>query len=431
MSRILVSCNDRLGEKRAGPAIRALELVNFLATHTSHSISLLGPGEVVALPAQVVRFSPAGLRQAWTVFRQNDVIIAPAFKLSHLFLLTWMRKTVIFDAYDPVPLEILEQHRESPAKQKRFMQYFHTQVLNLALRRADVIWCASERQRAWYLGILSSLGRIQPESYALDPNLKKLLQIVPFGLPETAPQHTKQVLKGVVPGIEENDFVVLWGGGIWNWFDPETAIQAVALVAKQFPQLKLFFLGIQHPNPVVPAMKKCAQAVELSQRLGLTGKSIFFNEGWIPFNERQNYLLESDLAISIHEMHLETEFSFRTRILDYLWAGLPMVVTEGDVWSEVITQRELGYTVSPHDVERLAEILTHSLNQPAELLEIHQRVEAVANEYTWSRWLTPVAQNLESPLPRGTHLSWWKKKKLSWDLLWVAFVSLGHTRYFT
>lgn len=430
MARILVWCNDRLGAKRAGPAIRALELANFLATHTPHAISLMGPGEALELSPGIVRFSPTGLAHAWRIFRQHEVIIAPAFKLSHLLMLTWMKKTVILDAYDPVPLEILEQHRDSVHGKKYFMQWFHTQVLNLALLRADVIWCASDRQRAWYLGLLSGLGRIDPEAYAADPNLQRLIKIVPFGLPSHAPQHTQQVLKGVVPGISENDFVVLWGGGIWNWFDPETAIQAVALVVKQFPQLKLFFLGIQHPNPVVPAMKKCTQAVELSERLKLTGKSIFFNPGWVPFEDRQNYLLESDLGLSLHESHLETEFSFRTRILDYIWAGLPMVVTEGDVWSEVIQERQLGYVVGAHDVERLAEVLSHAVAQRSELLEIHQRVLAMANEFSWERLLAPATQHLADQLTAGRHLNYWDKTLLSGKLLRVATVSLVHANSF-
>lgn len=430
MGRIVVWCTDRLGEKRAGPAIRSLELVRFLASNTQHSISLMGPGEVVELPSGVARLEPTGLWGTWRVFRQMDIIIAPAFKLSHLLLLTWMRKTVVLDAYDPVPLEILEQHRESPAAKKQFMQYFHTQVLNLALRRADVVWCASERQRAWYLGLLSGLGRINPEQYTTDPTLQHLLKIVPFGLPSQAPQHTTQVLKGVIPGIGENDFVVLWGGGIWNWFDPETAIRAVAAVTAQFPRLKLYFLGIKHPNPAVPEMKKCTRAVELSQELGLLGKSIFFNEGWIAFDQRQNYLLEADIGISIHELHLETEFSFRTRILDYVWAGLPMVVTEGDVWSEIIQERKLGYVVPPHDVERLAEVLSHTLTQPSDLLDIHQRILGTANEFTWSRLLLPATQDLPTIQTGGDHLSWWKKKMLSCDILRVSVMSLLQLSYF-
>ena len=34
-------------------------------------------------------------------------------------------------------------------------------------------------------------------------------------------------MKGAYPGIDKNDRVILWGGGIWEWFDPLTLIRAV------------------------------------------------------------------------------------------------------------------------------------------------------------------------------------------------------------
>lgn len=428
--RILVCSNDRLGQKRAGPATRALEITSFLASHTQHSISLIGPGEDVDLPAGVDRFTPQHLLGMLRLYLRQDVIIAPSFKLSHLLLLYFLPKTVVLDGYDPVPLEILEQHREAPIRKKKFLQYFHTQVLNLALGRADVVLCASERQRHWYIGLLSALGRIDPVQYPDDPKLDRLIQLVPFGLPEQAPEHKKQVLKGVVPGILEDDFVLLWGGGIWNWFDPFTLIQAVQVLHQRLPKIKLYFLGIQHPNPLVPEMKKCTQAIDLAKSLGLYGTTIFFNEGWTPFEQRQNYLLESDLGLSIHEDHLESEFSFRTRLLDYIWAQLPLVVTDGDVWSEIVREKNIGFVVGPKDVEQLAEIISHAYSNRAELQEIKQRLLSVRQEFTWSRTLQPLMTDLESPVGHGTHLTWRKRVCLSLCIVWVAGTSLLHWSYF-
>ncbi len=38
---------------------------------------------------------------------------------------------------------------------------------------------------------------------------------------------TRPAIKGVVPGIGPDDKVILWGGGIYNWFDPLTLLRAV------------------------------------------------------------------------------------------------------------------------------------------------------------------------------------------------------------
>src|SRR5207237_1289819 len=155
------------------------------------------------------------------------------------------------------------------------------------------------------------------------------------GVPPEPPPHTRPVLKGVYPGIGEDDKVILWGGGIWEWFDPLTLIQAVDRIRQTRPEVKLFFMGVKHPNPLVPEMEMTARAIALARELGLEGSAIFFND-WVPYEERGSYLLEADVGVSLHFDHLETRYSFRTRVLDYIWAGLPVVCTAGDAVGEMV-----------------------------------------------------------------------------------------------
>ena len=77
-------------------------------------------------------------------------------------------------------------------------------------------------------------------------------------------------------------------------------------------------------------MRMAVETQRLAAELGLDGTHVFFNQDWVAFDDRQNYLLDADVGVSTHLDHIETEFSFRTRILDYLWAGLPIVATDGD-----------------------------------------------------------------------------------------------------
>ncbi len=75
------------------------------------------------------------------------------------------------------------------------------------------------------------------------------------------------------------------------------------------------------PTPTSPRCAWPSRPGALADELGLTGRHVFFNEEWVPYDERQNYLLDADVAVTTHFHHVETEFSFRTRVLDYLWAG--------------------------------------------------------------------------------------------------------------
>ena len=108
--------------------------------------------------------------------------------------------------------------------------------------------------------------------------------VVPFGVSDAPPRHKQQVLKGVVPGIGPDDKVVLWGGGIYNWLDPLTLIRAIDKLRSRVGTVRLFFLGLRHPNPNVPEMRMAVETRRLAEELGLVGSHVFFNEGWVEYD---------------------------------------------------------------------------------------------------------------------------------------------------
>ena len=94
-------------------------------------------------------------------------------------------------------------------------------------------------------------------------------------------------LRGVVPGIGADDRILLWPGGIWNWFDPLTVIRAVHELSQRRDDVRLFFLGAPAPEPGVPEMAMAgARRVALAEELGLRDRVVFFNFGWVPYAER-------------------------------------------------------------------------------------------------------------------------------------------------
>jgi hypothetical protein len=134
----------------------------------------------------------------------------------------------------------------------------------------------------------------------------------------------------------------------------------------------------------------------LSQELDLSNRTVFFNE-WIPYAERENYLLEADLGVSLHQDHLETRFSFRNRFLDYMWAGLPMVATRGDVISEQVRAHNLGRVVEPGDVKGVAEAIESLLEMPNLRETCRPRFEQVAASFRWEVATRPLVEFCLSP----------------------------------
>jgi len=227
--------------------------------------------------------------------------------------------------------------------------------------------------------------------------LRDLVTVVPFGVSDASPRQTRPVLRGVVPGIGPGDKIVLWGGGVYNWFDPLTLLHAVDKLRSRVPSVRLFFLGLKHPNPHVPEMRMAVATRELANELGLTDTHVFFNEGWVDYDDRQNYLLESDVGVSTHLDHIETEFSFRTRILDYIWASLPVVATGGDSLAEIIERHGVGRTVPAEDVDALEEALFELLADDGANRACRENMQVVAEEFRWSRVLQPLAAFCRAP----------------------------------
>ncbi len=106
------------------------------------------------------------------------------------------------------------------------------------------------------------------------------------------------------------------------------------------------------------------QAIELAQQLGLYNQAVFFNDRWVPYAERGSYFLEADIGVSAHQAHIETRYAFRTRLLDYMWAGLPMVVSGGDELADMVAARGLGQVVPIGDSDGFAQAILALAGQP-------------------------------------------------------------------
>ena len=200
-----------------------------------------------------------------------------------------------------------------------------------------------------------------------------------------------------MPGIGPDDKVILWGGGVYNWFDPLTFIRAVARLRSRIPEVRLYFMGMQHPNPGVPTMRMATQTRQLAEELDLVDRHVFFNDGWVAYDERQNYLLEADVGVSTHFDQVETSFSFRTRILDYIWASLPIVATAGDSFGDLIERSGFGITVPPEDEPALEEALYQLLSDDERNAACRTAIADHLDTFRWTRVLEPLRQFCRAP----------------------------------
>jgi hypothetical protein len=354
-------------------------------------------------------------------------LICSGFGLHRYPFLGRLPQPIVVDLYDPFVLENLEIHADKPLAEQAGFHRFNQAVLNEQLARGDFFVCASEVQRDFWLGMLLAIGRVNPYTFAADRTMRGLIDVVPFGISEEPPIRRRPALKGVYPGIATGDKVVYWGGGLWEWFDPLTAIRAMAEIAPQRPDVKLFFAGVRHPNPEVPPVRMAEAARRLSDELALTGRSVFFHS-WVPYAERDSYLLDSDVAVSLHFDHVETRFAYRTRLLDYIWAGLPMVVTGGDVLAQLAEARGLARLVAPESPREVAHALLAGLTEPENRARVAEAARILAAELSWSRTTKPLVDFCGAPHRAAGPAGSLAPSGLKWSLLpraWRSWRSRG------
>ncbi|MDT7712516.1 MAG: hypothetical protein QOG46_1205 [Pseudonocardiales bacterium] len=399
--RILVITADAVSARMAGPAIRAWNMAEVLSGE--HEVRLISLNQHCASPAADFEVRHVAPHAMDPELKWAQLVILQGHVLEQIPSLKTSNHVIVVDIYDPMHLEQLEQARDLGEQARTQIVDAVTGVLSNQLRRGDFFLCASERQRHFWLGHLAAIGRLSPTVYDADPTTRSLLAVAPFGLSGKPPQRTGSGLRDTLC-LGPREKVVLWAGGVYSWFDPLTLLHAVHALRAERDDLRLVFLGMRHPNPDVPEMGMAGQTRRLAQTLGLTGEYVFFNETWVPYAERQNWLLDADAGVTTHFEHVETTFAFRTRVLDYLWSGLPIVTTDGDSFAELVGTERLGVVVPAQDPVALAAALQRVLYDDAFAAGCRDRIAAVAQRYTWEAALAPLVGFCRHPRPAPDRL---------------------------
>jgi glycosyltransferase involved in cell wall biosynthesis len=389
-ARVLVLSSEPVAERMAGPAIRAVELARALAQE--HEVTLAAPGGDASSRPAGVRFLDAGFsdyERLVAAAREHDVVVAQELPPTLLGRLADLPARLVLDLYNPIVLEVLEAVAARPARAQRRIQGLIAARALAQCAVADLVLCASERQRDLWLGGMALGGLIELDAYRRDPGLRSLVDVVPFGIPESPPPEPTGAIRAAFQGIGESERILLWAGGIWGWLDAATPIRAMA----RLEDAHLVFMGIGRPGLAETGQEPFGlRARELARAEDLDGERIHFNDGWVPYAERGAWLAEADLGVSAHLDHLEARFSFRTRILDYLWAGLPVVTSSGDALGDLVAAGGLGHAVEPGDVDGFAAACAALLGDAAEYEATRARIAELRPRLAWREAAHPLVE---------------------------------------
>jgi glycosyltransferase involved in cell wall biosynthesis len=403
---LLIVSHDVVAARMAGPGIRSYHLARVLAQHVgvtlavpnSPSRELPTPGFTIKTYAQDQWASLAPLVQ------QADVCLVACDVLNQFPQIGESDAHIVIDGYDPLLAEWLALNVHLNPARREEMWRRRMAELNRQYLWGDFYLCASERQRDWWLGLLEASGRINPMTYAGDPSLRNLVDLVPYGLDSRHPQRDQPVIKGVWEGISASDIVVLWGGGLWPWLDPFTAIRAIGEIWRQRQDIKLVFPGAIHPNPTMAKMQTHVEAAKaLTKELNLLNQAVFFGD-WIPYTAWDDVLLESDLAVTLHYDTLETRLAFRSRLFEYIRGNLPIVATRGDATSELVARYGLGRCVDYQADAQVAAAILELVETPKHNLDT--AFAQARAQLTWEQAAQPLIRYCRQPWRAADRQVW-------------------------
>ena len=397
---ILVISHDRVGPSMAGPGIRYHKIATHLSKQHNVTLAVFNPHYIENLKDVSYKPIDINIHNFKNEFSKYDCIIALWLSDEMIEFAKSQGIVIIFDLYAPVPVEDLVQRVFGKNVNSQSDYDYGQMIQNYGhfIRNGDFILTSNEQQRDFWIGYAFANHKICPSSQS-HRSIDTYFGICPMGIDLSEIKHKDRLdlLCKRVKTIKKDDFIIVWTGGIWDWFDAQTPIKALSrLVNGGEKNIKLIFLGTKHPNDDVPAMAETEKARNLANKLGLINKNVFFLDGWLPYNDRISYLARADLAIYAHKPSVESRFSHRTRVLDHILMALPTIATCGDYFSDFINKYELGISVQPFDDKSMAEAII-SLNKNKKLVKkIKENIINIRFKFTWDCTLKELDEFINS-----------------------------------
>jgi len=377
----------------SAPGIRASAQAQVLAEHV--------PGAQVTLAGQNADASgPPGAPYrvvAWTsknivrLVADHDIIVSSGLppQIAPFFF----QKRFVADLFSQYAMEWMEVGLQHYRGFGRRAWVERTRAwLSMQLTAADFVICNNERQRDSYLGTMLSLGIVSNRAFAADRTLRRLIDAAPHGIRRELPDWSApRVLRGVHPGFREEDTILIWNGGIIQWYDPGTLLEALRRLGRE--DIKLLFLGASYPGiGDLGKGPRFQDAKAIAAANGQLNRTVFFEEGWVSHDDAARYVMEADIGVCTYWDNLETRYAHRTRFLDLIWAERPFICTHGDILAEEVERRGWGIVVPQQDPEALARAIAKLADDKAFWQQCRRNLAAARAELQWEVTQRPLIE---------------------------------------
>lgn len=295
---------------------------------------------------------------------------------------------LILDGYVPIHIEMSARNSDNLDREYDAFN-FENKIWTKALRRGDILLCANEAQKKFYTGVMAQVGRINPITYGDED----LIQIVPYGIyREKAVAKNDPVSKLVK---NKKAFKLLWFGGIYPWFDLANLLEAVKNANKTTP-IELIMVGVKNPfNQHPDFIKRYEEVMDYIKNNNMD--EIVHVTDWVKFEDRAEWYLGSDAVVLINNIGMENTLAWRTRLVDYVWADLPIVTNGGDPMSDILEANKAVYILPDLDVKTIEKEIIKISKDKETLKQVSTNLSKVRRLFYWDK----VTENLSKLISKG------------------------------
>ncbi len=225
------------------------------------------------------------------------------------------RAPVWMDLFGDAITEVQSKAELHPdRREENDRMYFHVwRLLLRVLYHGDRFSALSDRQREAVIGQLGPAGRLGRRTRG-----EHLVHTIPFGIfPEDVPE------PDVTEGGEERDlFTVMWCGSFNTWMDVDALVQGVAQALGEEPRLRLLVVGGRIAGYNDESFERFSSGI---QAAGVE-ESVELRD-WCSLEETRHLYARCDVGLSIDRYTYEAVLGSRTRIVNFLAAGKPVLST--------------------------------------------------------------------------------------------------------
>jgi len=386
MTRVLCFSYERLFYPNgilSGPGYRLWEIASALQ-RKGHKITIAELDHKKDYKKDNIEFISWDTERLHNIDKEFDVAFIPLSAYVHFYFNKIKKIPTIVDLSTPISVESMIH---TIGDETDFFLYDGLLPTAIALSQGDFFICSNNNQKYFYLGMFTFLGLRKFDS--------SIIQLAPLA-PDKSKLKTKKgnILTKV---IGKNKSVLLFMGGLYNWYDYQTPILAMRDIIKKHENVALIFIGGFNPN--IPELTKAnyENAISLAKKNKLYNRYVYFMD-WLPPEDKLKAYTESDIAVVTSNETIESALSYRMRIVDFLQGFVPVICTRNDELSNLVEKKRLGLTIQVRNKKQLAERVIYLLNNRELLREYKDNIKKfIISEFNIEKTIKPINEFCSKP----------------------------------